>query len=114
MNVEIANQILKYLDFFGTTFNFYIERNRKLYTPLGGILSLLSLIFGILVFIFINLDELSQNIPNSTTSIAKVDYRKIKFKEEKIWIPWRICDYGSNTIDHSEIFYPIISCDNFI
>ena len=108
MNVEIANQILKYLDFFGTTFNFYIERNRKLYTPLGGILSLLSLIFGILVFIFINLDELSQNIPNSTTSIAKVDYRKIKFKEEKIWIPWRICDYGSNTIDHSEIFYPII------
>ena len=108
MKNYLALEIFKYLDCFGTTFNFYIERNRKLYTSLGGILSILSFIFGILVFIFINLDDLLQRNPSSTTSIAKENYRKIKFKDEKIWIPWRLCDYGSQTINHTGLIYPII------
>ena len=108
MNKNLAVEIFKYFDCFGTTFNFYIERDRKLYTSLGGILSILSFIFGILVFIFINLDDLLQKNPNSTTSIAKENYRKIKFKDEKIWIPWRLCDYGSQTINHTGLIYPII------
>ena len=108
MENNLALEIFKYFDFFGNTFNFYIERSRKLYTILGGILSILSLIFGILAFIFINLDDLLQKNPYSTTSVTKEDYRKIKFKEEKIWIPWRLSDYGSQTINHTGLIYPII------
>ena len=108
MKNYLVLDIFKYLDCFGTTFNFYIERSRKLYTPLGGILSISSLIFGILVFIFINLDDLLQRNPFSTTSVAKDNYRKIKFKDEKIWIPWRLSDYGSQTINHTGLIYPII------
>jgi hypothetical protein len=108
MNNNIVIEILKYLDFFGTKFNFYTEKSRKLYTPLGGILTLLSIIFGIIIFIFINIDNFLHNVPNSTTSIMEDNYRKIKFKDEKIWIPWRISDFWGKTINHSDFFYPII------
>ena len=53
MDNYIISNILRYLDCFGTTFSFYTEKNRKFYTILGGILTLLSLIVGLFVFIFI-------------------------------------------------------------
>ena len=55
MKYTLLSEILKYLDLFGTNFNFYTERNRKFYTPFGGILTLLSIFVGILVFIFMNI-----------------------------------------------------------
>jgi hypothetical protein len=69
MNKNIIFGILKYLDYFGTTFNFYIDRNRKLYTPLGGLLTLLSIFFAAFIFAYINLDDFLQNVPNSTNHI---------------------------------------------
>ena len=100
--------ILKYFDCFGTNFNFYTERNRKFYTPFGGVLTLLSIVFGIMIFIYINIDDFLHKNPNSTTSTIKESYRNIKFREEKIWIPWRLRDYNSKTINHTGILYPII------
>ena len=100
--------LLKYFDFFGTRFNFYMERNRKLYTPVGGILTLSSFIFGVIIFIYVKLDDFLHNIPSSTTSTERNEYKKIKFKEEKIWIPWRIRDFGGKTINHTDLLYPII------
>ena len=108
MTYNITSEILKYLDCYGTNFNFYSERNRKFYTPLGGILTLLSIFFGLLVFIFINLDDFLHNIPHSNTSTAKDNYRLIKSKDEKIWIPWRIRDFGGKTVNLTNLFYPII------
>ena len=108
MNNYIISEILRYLDCFGTTFSFYTEKNRKFYTILGGILTLLSLIFGLIAFIFINLDDIFHHNPNSTTSTKRENVRKIKFGEEKIWIPWRIINYESETINHKGILFPII------
>jgi hypothetical protein len=108
MNNNISLEILKYLDCYGTHFNFYTERNRKFYTPLGGILTLLSIFFGLIVFTSINLDDFLHNNPISTTSIAKDKIRLIKSGEEKIWIPWRIRDFGGKTVNHTDLFYPII------
>ena len=108
MNIRLIPEVLKYLDCFGTTFNFYIDTHRKLYTPLGGILTILSIIFSIIIFIYINIDEFLHNLPNSTTSTEKQNYRQIKFKEEKIWIPWRIRDFGGKTINHTDLLFPII------
>ena len=107
-NKLIIPEILKYLDCFGATFNFYIERNRKLYTPLGGIFAILSFIFSLLIFIYIYSDDFLHNLPNSTTSTEKEKHRQIKFREEKIWIPWRIRDFGGKTINHTNLLYPII------
>jgi hypothetical protein len=108
MNSDIITEILKYVDCFGTTFSFYTERSRKFYTRLGGILTLLSVIIGLIIFIYINLDDFFHKIPNSTTSTSKEIYRNIKFGEEKIWIPWRIRDFGGKTINHFNVLYPII------
>ena len=101
-------EILKYLDFFGTTFTFYIEKHRKFYTTLGGILSLLSFFIGLIAFVFINLEEFLHKYPISTTSTSKEEHKNIKFGDEKIWIPWRIRDFGGKTINHFNLLYPII------
>ena len=108
MDYDLLSIILKYFDCFGTNFNFYTERNRKFYTPLGGVLTILSIIFGIIIFVYINIDDFLHKNPNSTTSTVKESYRKIKFREEKIWIPWRLRDYNSKTINHTGILHPII------
>ena len=108
MDFNIIIEILKYFDCFGTTFNFYTERNIKLYTVFGGILTLLSITFGLLIFINMNLDDFLHNIPDSTTSTKRENFRKIKFKDEKIWIPWRIRDFGGKTKNHKNLLYPII------
>ncbi len=101
-------EFLKCIDCFGTKFNFYTEKNRKFYTPLGGLFSLLAFIFGIVVFIFINLEDLLRTNPLSTTSIIRENYISVKFVEEKIWIPWRIRDYNNRKVNHTDLFYPII------
>ena len=106
--MAIDLEYLKYADCFGTTFNFYTERSIKLYTPLGGILTLMAGIFGVSLFLYLNMDDFLHNIPQSTTSIKKENYRRIKFKDEKIWIPWRIRNFASKTINHTGLLYPII------
>ena len=108
MNKNKIFEGLKYLDCFGTTYSFYTEKTRKFYTTFGGILTLFSIIFGILVFICINFDNFSYNIPISTTSTAKENYKNITFREEKIWIPWRIRDFAGKTINHKGLLFPII------
>ena len=108
MNIKLIYELLKYFDFFGKSFTFYTEKHMKLYTPTGGILTLLSIIIGILVFIYINFEDLLHNMPNSTTSVSKENYRNVKFEEEKIWIPWRVRDFGGKTVNHFDFLYPII------
>ena len=106
--MEIASEVLKYIDFFGARFSFYIENNRKLFTPFGGILTILSFFCSGIIFTYIYLDDFLHNLPNSTTSTKKEGHRQITFREEKIWIPWRIHDFGGKTINHSNILFPII------
>ena len=108
MNFKKMVEILQYIDCYGIIFAFYTNKSRKLYTILGGILTLFSIFFGLLIFIYINLVEFLYNNPNSTTSTKKDNYRKIKFKDEKIWIPWRIRNFGGKTINHKDLLYPII------
>ena len=108
MNNDLLSTMLKYLDFYGTSFTFYIDGSRKLYTSLGGILSIISIIIGAIIFVFINLDDFLHNNPFSTTSTERENYRNIKFGDEKIWIPWRLRDFGGQTINHTNILYPII------
>ena len=101
-------EFLKYIDCFGTKFNFYTDKNRKFYTPLGGIFSILAIFFAIIIFIFFNIEDFFQTNPITSTSVLRENYSRIKFGEEKIWIPWRIRDYNNRKINHTNLFYPII------
>ena len=108
MYKNMINDFLKYIDCFGTKFNFYIDKDRKFYTPLGGIFSSLAFLFGLVVFLFLNIEDFLHTAPISSHSIIEENYTNIKFGEEKIWIPWRIRDYNNNGVNHTNLFYPII------
>ena len=108
MNLNIIVDVLKYFDCFGTTFNFYTEKNRKYYTIVGGLLTLLSIVFGVIIFVYMNIDDFLHNQPNSTKSTKTEKPYLIKFREEKIWLPWRIRDYAGKSFNHQNLFYPII------
>ena len=106
----INKEFLRYLDLFGTKCSFYTEQKLKLYTPLGGILSLASFAAGIFIFIYINMSSFKREDPTIITSSTEEENHKIKFNEEKIWIPWKISnnDNINNYFNHSEILTPII------
>ena len=108
MYKNMINDFLKYIDCFGTKFNFYIDKDRKFYTPLGGIFSTLAFLFGLVVFLFLNFEDFLHTAPIYSHSIIEENYNNIKFGEEKIWIPWRIRDYNNKGINHTNLFYPII------
>ena len=78
MNYILITRLLKYIDCFGTKFNFYTERSRKLYTAFGGLFTILSIIGGILYFICVEYDDFSHKEPISTISESKVNNTKIK------------------------------------
>ena len=76
-------ELLKYIDCFGTKFNFYTEKNRKFYTPLGGIFSLLAFFFSVIVFIFLNVEDFLHTAPISSTSVMTGKYSNITFGNEQ-------------------------------
>ena len=102
--------IIKYTDLFGTRCTFYSEKMPKLYTVIGGIFSMISILVCILIFLIFSIDDLKRKFPITTTSsIPSEGYRKIKFGKEKIWIPWRIVDYNNNEfVNTSGLLYPKI------
>ena len=102
--------IIKYTDLFGTRCTFYSEKMPKLYTVIGGIFSMISILVCILIFTIFSIDDLKRKFPITTTSsIPSEGYRKIKFGKEKIWIPWRIVDYNNNEfINTTGLLYPKI------
>ena len=103
--------ILKYFDIFGTKYTFYSNKKPKLYTVTGGILSIISIFFCILIPFILSLDDLKRKTPNVIFStIFEGSHREIKFTDQKIWIPWRIIDYNYNKfVNHTGLLYPIIN-----
>jgi len=108
--MDNSSTIIKYIDLFGTRCTFYSEKMPKLYTVTGGLFSILSILACILIFMVFSFDDLKRKYPNTTTSeIPSEGYRKIKFGQEKIWIPWRIVDYNNNEfVNHTGVLFPII------
>ena len=104
-----AKQIIKYLDIFGKKCSFYVEKNPKLYSVTGGILSIITILLCLLLFIITSLDDFLRIFPTiNLSSIQPKEYHKIKFSKEKIWIPWRIRDYNNHFVNHTKLFYPFI------
>ena len=103
----VYKEYLRYLDLFGTKCSFYSDQRLKLYTPLGGIISLISGCTCILIFIFISLSSFRREHPVLITSSIKDKEQKIKFGDEKIYIPWKIQN-NKNNFNFTNILFPII------
>ena len=102
-------KILKYLDFFGIHFHFYVGNKRKLYTSYGGMISIICIFFCISIFLILCLKDLMHKNPISNmSSVSQDGYHKVKFGKEKIWIPWRIVDYEKSFINFTNLLYPKI------
>ena len=102
-------KILKYLDFFGIHFHFYVGNKRKLYTSYGGIISIICIFCCIGIFLILCLKDLLHKNPISNmSSVSQAGYHKVKFGKEKLWIPWRIVDYDKNFINFTNLLYPQI------
>ena len=101
-------EILRYLDLYGTKCSFYTDQKLKLYTPFGGILSIISIVAAIVIFIYTNISSFRRKEPKIITSSIIEENQKIKFTNEKIWIPWRILEYNINDYNFSGILFPII------
>ena len=102
-------RILKICDFYGTKFHWNIGYKPKYYTYYGGIFSILSLASWIVVFIVFGLEDFQRTHPIiNTSSFPPKGYKNIKFKDQKLYLPWRIVDYDERFINHKGILYPKI------
>jgi hypothetical protein len=100
---------LKYIDFFGIHFHFYIGNKRKLYTSYGGVISIIYMIFCFCIFFILTLkDILHKNPISNMSSISQAGYHKVRFKEERFWLPWRIVDPDKKFVDFSDKLEPKI------
>ena len=106
---EEIPDVLRYIDLFGTKFTFYTEENPKLYTPLGGFLTFLSILISIFIFVYPNLEDFKQKNPIIYKSIISEGQHKIKFGEEKIWLPWQISNNYFEFYNYTNKLYPIIN-----
>jgi hypothetical protein len=101
--------ILKICDIYGTEFHWYFDYKQKYYTYHGGIFSILSFFAWISILVIFGFEDFKreQSI-SSITNIPPSGDKIIKFGKQKLYIPWRIMDYGDTFINHIGILHPRI------
>ena len=100
---------IKFCDFFEAKFHFYSNSHSSNSPIFGGMMFIIYIIISLLVFFLFYYDNLNKLNPIITTSESPdIFYDKIKTREEKIWIPWRISTYEGKSINHKGLLYPII------
>ena len=104
----VYKEYLRYFDLYGTKCSFYSDQRLKFYTPLGGIISIISVCAGILIFIFFNLSNFKREYPSLITRSLIDEEQKIIFNKEKIYIPWKIQKINSNNFNFANILVPTI------
>ena len=103
-------KFLKYCDFLGTKFHFYVGGNPNDNSIFGGIMSIIFFIITIIIFILLSYDDLHKLNPITEESeVPGGEIKIVNFHEQKIWIPWRIVTYEEVFVDHRGILHPVIS-----
>ena len=101
---------IRYFDFFDVRFHFYTNSEPSNRSNFGGVMSIIFVIVSIIVFIFLEYDELRRINPlTSKSEIPEIGDRTIQLDKEHIWIPWRIVTYEKKFINHSGLLFPIIT-----
>ena len=96
-------------DLFGSYLHWYVNHQKKVYTQLGGILTIISLSICITLLAFLFSNFLTRENPQTTANdVINNDYKKVSFYQEKIYIPWSIRDYYNNKVNFNGWIYPVI------
>ena len=105
----MMKNILKICDIYGTEFHWYFDYKQKYYTYHGGIFSILSFFAWISILVIFGFEDFKreQSI-SSITNIPPSGDKIIKFGKQKLYLPWRIMDYGDTFINHIGILHPRI------
>ena len=102
-------EYLSAIDFFGSHLHWYVNHKKKLYTRLWGILSIISISICVSLFIILLKELIDRKNPQITEDdYPHKEYKKIKFGDEKIYIPWTIGDYHSHDANFTGWIYPIV------
>ena len=102
-------EVFKALDFFGSYLHWYVNKQKKVYTFLGGILTILSFVVCFIVLVKLLREIITRNNPQiNIDEHPSNEYPKIKFGEEKIYIPWRISDYRIRKVNFTGLIYPVV------
>ena len=102
-------EFLENLDFFGTEYSFFINLRKKFYNKFGGISTIITLLTCLGVFFFMSKNDFALKKPKSIYNYETSDgYKKFKFGEQKILIPWRITTYEKTLANYENIIYPYI------
>ena len=107
--MSVINELLKNIDSFGVANNFLNRKKKK-------ILYIIWRYFDSFINYFRNNSIyfcwwwwfFTQTTYISTISQSKINNTKISFLKEKIWIPWRIRDFDSRTLNFTNLLYPIV------
>ena len=101
--------ILISLDFFGSYLHWYVNHQKKVYTQLGGVLTIISFSICIMILAFQFTELLNRDNPQTTENdIINNEFKKISFYNEKIYIPWAIRDYNNHKVNFTGLIYPIV------
>ena len=105
----MMKNLLKICDIYGTEFHWYFDYKQKYYTYHGGIFSILSFFAWISILVIFGFEDFKreQSI-SSITNIPPSGDKIIKFGKQKLYLPWRIMDYGDTFINHIGILHPRI------
>ena len=100
--------ILSKVDLFAYNFSLTFFKNKKISTLYGQISSLIILIFGFFIIIFIFEDFFKQKSPNTNLStIYSLESKTIKLKERNFFIGFRIINTDEISIDFSNQIFPV-------
>ena len=103
-------QLFVSLDFFGEYLHWYVNHRKKIYTSLGGILTSITFVVCALISAFYFNALIKRKNPQITENDEpNHEFKKIKFGEEKIYIPWTISDYHVKRVNFTGYLFPVIS-----
>jgi hypothetical protein len=102
---------LKYIDIFGTTFQFTTFKNLKFQTLIGGIMTILSgIVLIVFCFLFGRNFLFKKNPLVMSQDMVPDDYKPpLKITAENLVLPWRLADSNNFPVDFENKFYPIIT-----
>ena len=109
--MENTKKIIRFLDIFGTQFNFYSDKKKIYYTTLGGILTVITVSTCLIIFFFFVRDDINRIYPDKLfISDIPQKENKIILKDEKLFMPWRIINKNNNNfLYNNELINPIVT-----
>ena len=99
------NCLLTFIDIYGTKFHLLINQKLKFKTWIGGIITTILSLIGIIFIYIFGQDLFLRKNPSFTSSTIGEGYKRINLTKEKMIIAFRIEDMNGNYLNISKYLY---------